>query len=225
MSALFIAQAEPVHERSSRIGQEVLSVRYRPREEAVSHGRNCAAQFANGSPAPAVCPCGAAERSAAAPRPRPSPIAWRQPPDERTHIKRMSLNALSLSLKHPTAPPWSTSRAMGLSGGQGLQRLCPLITFRERSRTHHGRRPVWTRRPTHSRIARSVPRATRPRAQAKPCLAAKTHTHAPLATSRQRSRTHRTGEALFGGPTHGARTNATSRDEHLAWPPAWDGAS
>jgi hypothetical protein len=33
------------------------------------------------------------------------------------------------------------------------------------------------------------------------------------------------GEALFGGPTHGARTNAASRAEHLAWPPVWDGAS
>jgi hypothetical protein len=33
------------------------------------------------------------------------------------------------------------------------------------------------------------------------------------------------GEALFGGPTHDARTNAASRDEHLAWPPGWDGAS
>jgi hypothetical protein len=27
------------------------------------------------------------------------------------------------------------------------------------------------------------------------------------------------GEALFGGPTHGVRTNATFRDAHLAWPP------
>jgi hypothetical protein len=33
------------------------------------------------------------------------------------------------------------------------------------------------------------------------------------------------GEALFGGPTHDARTNAVLRDEHLAWPPDWDGAS
>jgi hypothetical protein len=33
------------------------------------------------------------------------------------------------------------------------------------------------------------------------------------------------GEALFGGPTHGARTNAVLRAEHLAWPPDWDGAS
>jgi hypothetical protein len=33
------------------------------------------------------------------------------------------------------------------------------------------------------------------------------------------------GEALFGGPTHDARTNAVLRDEHLAWPPVWDGAS
>jgi hypothetical protein len=35
----------------------------------------------------------------------------------------------------------------------------------------------------------------------------------------------RMGEALFGGPTHDARTNAISREEHLAWPPVWDGAS
>jgi hypothetical protein len=33
------------------------------------------------------------------------------------------------------------------------------------------------------------------------------------------------GEALFGGPTHDARTNAVLRAEHLAWPPVWDGAS
>jgi hypothetical protein len=33
------------------------------------------------------------------------------------------------------------------------------------------------------------------------------------------------GEALFGGPTHGAHTLAMFRAEHLAWPPAWDGAS
>jgi hypothetical protein len=35
----------------------------------------------------------------------------------------------------------------------------------------------------------------------------------------------RLGEALFGGPTHGVRTNAVSRAAHLAWPPVWDGAS
>jgi hypothetical protein len=58
--------------------------------------------------------------------------------------------------------------------------------------------PIWPRGPTRSRTARNLPRAI---------------TNA------------RMGEALFGGPTHDARTNAASRAEHLAWPPAWDGAS
>jgi hypothetical protein len=46
------------------------------------------------------------------------------------------------------------------------------------------------------------------------------HSHLPRAIANARM-----GEALFGGPTHDARTNAASRDEHFAWPPAWDGAS
>jgi hypothetical protein len=53
----------------------------------------------------------------------------------------------------------------------------------------HGRSPDWPPGPTRSRATRIVPRTiTNPRM----------------------------GEALFGGPTHDARTNATSRDEHLA---------
>jgi hypothetical protein len=65
-------------------------------------------------------------------------------------------------------------------------------------RPSHGRSSVWPRGPTRLRPAPPVPTA--------------------ITTARM-------GEALFGGPTHGVRTNALLRDEHLAWPPVWDGAS
>jgi hypothetical protein len=107
---------------------------------------------------------------------------------------------------------------------------------------------------TYTLTRRSPTSRERPRthAWAKPCLAARTYNAVVLHTFRERSQTlawakspvwprrattctaphvprtitsARMGEALFGGPTHGARTNAVSRDEHLAWPPAWDGAS
>jgi hypothetical protein len=47
-----------------------------------------------------------------------------------------------------------------LPGRQDLHAHAPLHTFRRRSRTHARRCPVWPRRPTHSCIARNVPRAT-----------------------------------------------------------------
>jgi hypothetical protein len=179
MSALFMAQAEPVHERSSRIGQEVLSVRYRSREEAVSHGRNCAAQFANGSPAPAVCPCGAAERSAAAPRPRPSPIAWRQPPDERTHIKRMSLNALSLSLKQPYRSPMVHEQSYG---------------------------PIWRPGPATPVSAHHVSRTITNAPRATPSLDATTYTLSHRSQCPESDTTARTGEAVSGRQDPHSRT-------------------
>jgi hypothetical protein len=125
-------------------------------------------------------------------------------------------------------PRTSTNARLGeaLSGSQDLHAHAPLHTFRERPRTHawpkpclagttytlmhrsqrsesddeptHGRSPVGRKGPTRSRTAPHVPRTT---------------TKA------------RMGEALFGGPTHDARTNAVLREEHLAWPPVWDGAS
>jgi hypothetical protein len=76
------------------------------------------------------------------------------------------------------------------------------------------------------RTPSGVPRKPgRTHARAKPCFATTTHNaraapHAPTTTTNPR-----TGEALFGGPTHGARTNAAPRAEHSAWPPVWDGAS
>jgi hypothetical protein len=74
----------------------------------------------------------------------------------------------------------------------------PLRTSRQRPRTHAWAKPCLAGGPDPPRTARNVPRAI---------------THPSM------------GEALFGGPTHGARTNAVLRAEHLAWPPVWDGAS
>jgi hypothetical protein len=97
------------------------------------------------------------------------------------------------------APGAPTIARMGdtLFSREDLHTRAALATARERSRTH-GRSPVWRGRPTYSRTALHVPRTI-----PDPHM----------------------GEALFGGPTHGARTNAVSRDAHLAWPPVWDGAS
>jgi hypothetical protein len=98
----------------------------------------------------------------------------------------------------PSVPRTTTNPRMGeaLFGRQELVADAPLHRFRRRSRTH-----PW----------------------AKPCLAGD-DLHTALLVPRTIP-DPRMGEALFGGPTHDARTNATSRDEHFAWPPAWDGAS
>jgi hypothetical protein len=92
----------------------------------------------------------------------------------------------------------------------------------------HGRSRMWPRGSTPL-----TPRSQRRDSdvelteRAEPCLVARTYTlthpsssHVPTAITNPRM-----GEALFGGPAHGARTNAISREEHLAWPPVWDGAS
>jgi hypothetical protein len=67
--------------------------------------------------------------------------------------------------------------------------------------------------------------ATQTSMWAKPCLAGKTYNAVPASHVSRTIANARMGEALFGGPTHGARTNATSRAAHFAWPPVWDGAS
>jgi hypothetical protein len=100
-----------------------------------------------------------------------------------------------------TIPNTRTGEA--LFGARTYRLTHPLHTFRERSQTL-----AW----------RSA------------CLAARTHnarTHNPC-SALPVPRTiadPRMGEALFGGPTHDARTNAVLRAEHFAWPPDWDGAS
>jgi hypothetical protein len=77
--------------------------------------------------------------------------------------------------------------------------------------THRLTRPENVANP---RLATFRERA-RPHAWAKPCLAgphgARTAPNVPT-----RNPDLHVGEALFGGPTHGARTNAVLRDEHLA---------
>jgi hypothetical protein len=122
-----------------------------------------------------------------------------------------------------------------------------------RPRRLHGRRTRRSHGQPDGRTASPSGRRASPSGRMGAALFAREdqHPHATLATCRERSRTHawakpclagppgaRTarnvprchpdshmGEALFGGPTLGARTNAISRAEHFAWPPDWDGAS
>jgi hypothetical protein len=151
-------------------------------------------------------------------RARPAERAWRptpqwayrsrrpkrhrecQPGDQPVWPLRHTTQVSTTQESAPHGARTTTNARMGeaLFGRQELVADAPLHRFRERSRTH-----AW----------------------AKPCLAGTTCNpravpHVPRAIANPRM-----GEALFGGPTHGARTNATSRDEHFAWPPAWDGAS
>jgi hypothetical protein len=90
------------------------------------------------------------------------------------------------------------THGQALFAREDLHADAPLHTFRRRSRRHAWAKPCLAATTYNARTARSVPRA--------------------IAKARM-------GEALFGGPTHDARTNAASREEHLAWPPVWDGAS
>jgi hypothetical protein len=106
-----------------------------------------------------------------------------------------------------------------------------LLTFRERSRGMPGRSPCLAPHtalgpPCGARTACNVPRRHPPRPPwAKPCMAATTYkARTPRNAPRTMTKAH-TGEALFGGPTHGAPTLAVSREAHLASPPVWDGAS
>jgi hypothetical protein len=122
---------------------------------------------------------------------------------ERSANPRMSEALVGRQDLHPHAPLAPSENDRGRTHGRSL--LAPRsYTLTRRSQppraTANARmgEACWVRRPTRSRTARNVPR---------------TITSARL------------GEALFGGPTHGVRTNAISRDAHLAWPPDWDGAS
>jgi hypothetical protein len=92
-----------------------------------------------------------------------------------------------------------TNQRMGkaLFGPQDLHTHAPFLRSENDHNGTHGRSPVWRG---------DLQRCTTP--------------HVPRTIADPRM-----GEALFGGPTHGARTNAVSREEHLAWPPVWDGAS
>jgi hypothetical protein len=83
-------------------------------------------------------------------------------------------------------------------GSPTNKRAYPL-RFDRRRESQHGDQPVWPAEPTRSRIARNVPRAIATRHTGQAPVGAATadnfggedlHTHAPLATTRERSRTH-----------------------------------
>jgi hypothetical protein len=116
----------------------------------------------------------------------------------------------------------------------------PSSPARTNTLTHHSTRSEDDHRPSRRRspvcllVARTytlmlrtqrVETQPRPPCRRSPVWRQRPTTRAAPRTFRERPRTPRMGEALFGGPTHGARTNAVSREEHLAWPPVWDGAS
>jgi hypothetical protein len=156
---------------------------------------------------------------------------------------------LAMSRERPGTHAWPKPC---LARGQQPQRTAHDVTRRHPD-FHVGRSPVWRHGPPHSRIARNLPRpipnarmaealfgegTTAPTHRSRrdetpprlPCGRSPVWRHGPPHSRIARNLPRpipnaRMGEALFGGPTHGARTNAASRAEHLAWPPVWDGAS
>jgi hypothetical protein len=114
----------------------------------------------------------------------------------RPSYRRSLFGALRTARNVPRATANAHARAKRRLASRTYN-ACAALAFRERSRTHAWAKPCLAG-PPGARTARNVPRC---------------HPDSHM------------GEALFGGPTLGARTNAISRAEHFAWPPDWDGAS
>jgi hypothetical protein len=148
----------------------------------------------------------------------------------------------------------STSTALARLAARTYTLTQPLLRFESDRRPTHRRSPVWRQQPTTRAAPRTFRERQRAHAWAKPCFVwppgptrsrSRSYVSRTITTARMdealfdrqnlqrlyppqvpRAITNpRMGEALFGGPTHDARTNAVLRDEHLAWPPVWDGAS
>jgi hypothetical protein len=164
--------------RASPVRAVVIALwRLRAVRERVGRPRT---HLAAGSPHGAARHCACA----ATPQMHPSPVAWRQ---------RSTRGGPTHWIGEPITrygSSWSTSSALGLSGGKDLQRQdrsqCP--------KTDHaptpGRSRVWRDNLQRARRPRTFRERSRTLAWAKPCLVARTYNAVALHTSRERSRTH-----------------------------------